>query len=109
MVHAPQALRVLIYEHLFIFRKPESEEERKEFKLSIKWWDQQPPIEKPQSMQQTEPTLTRVGVEGVETKLNPYGFLYIPKSALPSLPFKPGDRLHLKIDNENKRVVISSA
>lgn len=100
---------LLIYEHLFIFRKPETEEEKKKFKLSIKWWNEQPLAEKPQYSQQTEPAPARAEVEGLETKLNPYGFVYIPKSALPSLPFKPGDRLHLKIDNANKRLVITLA
>ena len=47
-------------------------------------------------------------VEAVETaKLNPYGFIYIPKNTLASLPFKTGDRLHLMIDKVNKRVVIT--
>jgi len=46
-------------------------------------------------------------VDEAETKLNPYGFLYIPKNVLASLPFKPGEKLHLKIDKANNTVVIA--
>ena len=32
---------LLIYEHLFIFRKPEKGEDVKQFKGSMKWWNRQ--------------------------------------------------------------------
>jgi len=100
----------IAHEHLYVFRKPESEEEKKKFKLSTKWWDEQLSIEKPLRKQATQPSqTTKAKVEEFETKLNPYGFIYIPKNAITLLPFKTGDKLHLLIDKTNKRVIITSA
>lgn len=98
---------LLIYEHLFIFRKPENEVEKKEFKLSTKWWNEETSVEKTQNRADTQFMRTIAKVDEAETKLNPYGFLYIPKNTVASLPFKPGDKLHLKIDKTNKTVVIT--
>jgi DNA modification methylase len=100
----------IAHEHLYVFRKPENEEEKKKFKLSTKWWSEQRLTETPQNTQSTEPKqITTTNVEAFETRLNPYGFVYIPKNALTSLPFKTGDKLHLKIDRANNRVIITTA
>ncbi len=100
----------IAHEHLYVFRKLVNEEERKKFKLSTKWWSEQPLTEKPPRIQDIQPIQTTAAkVEAIETRLNPYGFVYIPKNALASLPFKPGEKLHLKIDRENKRVIITLA
>jgi DNA modification methylase len=100
----------IAHEHLYVFRKPENEQEKKKFRLSIKWWSEQPLTEQPQATQDTQPSqATTTKVEGVETQLNPYGFVYIPKNVQASLPFKPGDKLHLKIDKANKSVIITPA
>jgi hypothetical protein len=92
---------------LFIFRKPENEEKKKNFKLSIKWWDEQPLIEKSAPPQETRLVHATDAIGEIETKLNPYGFIYLPKKSLTSLPFKPGDKLRLKVDSSNMRVVIT--
>jgi len=100
----------IAHEHLYVFRKPLNEEERKKFKLSTRWWSEQPLTEKSQRIRDTQPNETTTAeVQAIKTKLNPYGFVYIPKNALASLPFKPGDKLRLKIDNVNKCVIITSA
>jgi len=75
---------------------------------SIKWWSEQPSPEKFQHRQDPQPeqTTTR-DIKAFETKLNPYGFIYIPKNVLTALPFKIGDKLHLQIDKVNNRVIIT--
>ena len=99
----------IAHEHLYVFRKPENEEETKKFKLSTKWWSEQPLAEKFQRTQTTQPSQAdATNFQAFETKLNPYGFVYIPKNALTSLPFKIGDKLHLKIDKADRRVIISA-
>ena len=66
----------IAHEHLYVFRKPENEEEKKKFKLSTKWWSEQRLTETPQNTQSTEPKqITTTNVEAFETRLNPYGFV----------------------------------
>jgi len=98
----------IAHEHLYVFRKPENEEEKKKFKLSIKWWSEQPSTKSQHADAKTRLKAT-TNIEALETRLNPYGFLYIPKSALASLPFKAGDKLRLKIDKANNCVVMTAA
>ena len=99
----------IAHEHLYVFRKPENEEEKKKFKLSTKWWDEQLSVEKPLRKHATQPSQTTAKAEEFETKLNPYGFIYVPKNALARLPFKIGDKLHLRIDKVNNSVIITPA
>jgi len=54
-------------------------------------------------------SLTNKSIETFKTRLNPYGFIYIPKRALSKLPFKTGDEIQLKIDKANKCVFITPA
>jgi len=99
---------LLYYEHLFIFRKPEKDEDIRRHKDSMKWWSGQPSTEQFQRTRAARPCqTTTTNFEALETKLNPYGFIYIPKNALASLPFKKGDKLHLKIDRANRCIIIT--
>lgn len=100
----------IAHEHLYVFRKPETEEEKKKFKLSTKWWDKQPSTEPLQDTPASLPEqITTKNFEAFETKLNSYGFVYIPKNALAMFPFKIGDKLRLQVDKTNNRVIITSA
>ena len=101
---------LLFYEHLFVFRKPENDEDISQYKDSIKWVNSQLSNNEFQPAQANKPSqATATSLEVFETKLNPYGFLYIPKKALPKLPFKTHDKLSLRIDNANRCVIITSA
>jgi DNA modification methylase len=99
---------LLFYEHLFVFRKPEKDEDVRMYKDSIKWWSDRLPAEKVQCTRLTHATqMPTTNLEELEIKLNPYGFIYIPKKALASLPFKIGDKLHLKIDKATGSIIIT--
>jgi len=99
---------LLFYEHLFIFRKPEKNEDIRMHKDSMKWWSEQPSDEQFQRIRATQLTkITTSNIEALETKLNPYGFIYIPKNALNKLPFKTNEKLHLRIDKTNRRIIIT--
>ena len=39
-------------------------------------------------------------VTGFKCKLNKYGFIHVPKKALPSLPFEPEEPLTARIEEE---------
>lgn len=99
---------LLFYEHLFIFRKPEKDEDMSTHKDSMKWWTEQPSDEQFQRIRATQlDKITTSNIEVLKTKLNPYGFIYIPKNALNKLPFKTNEKLHLKIDEANRRIIIT--
>lgn len=100
---------LLFYEHLFVFRKPENDEDISQYKDSIKWVNSQLSSNEFQPAQANKPSqATATNIEVFETKLNPYGFIYIPKNALPKLPFRTRDKLSLRIDNANGCVIITS-
>jgi DNA modification methylase len=99
---------LLFYEHLFVFRKPETGEEVHAYKDSMKWWRDQLSAEKLQHTNATHvPRMVATDLDKLEVKLNPYGFLYIPKRVLASLPFQRGDKLHLKINKETGSITIT--
>jgi DNA modification methylase len=101
---------LLFYEHLFIFRKPENDEDISQYKDSIKWANSNLLNNQFQPAQVAKPNqTTATNIDVFETKLNPYGFIYIPKKASPKLPFKTHDKLSLRIDNANRCVIITSA
>lgn len=76
----------------------------------MKWSNNQPLNNQIQPVQANKPSrTTTTNIETFETKLNPYGFIYIPKNALPKLPFKAGDKLLLRIDKTNGYVLITPA
>jgi hypothetical protein len=99
---------LLYYEHLFIFRKPEKDEDIRSYKDSMIWSNNQPMNNQIQLEQTDKSSLTNTtNIETFKTKLNPYGFIYIPKNALPKLPFKTGDKLQLKIDKTKRCILIT--
>jgi len=100
---------LLYYEHLFIFRKPEKGEDIRLYKDSMRWSDDQPLNSRIQFVYVDKSSLTNKSIETFKTRLNPYGFIYIPKRALSKLPFKTGDEIQLKIDKANKCVFITPA
>jgi len=101
---------LLYYEHLFIFRKPEKDEDIRPYKDSMKWSNNQPLNNQIQLEQTDKSSLTNTtNIKTFKTKLNPYGFIYIPKNALPKLPFKTGDKLQLKIDKTKGCILITPA
>ncbi|MDI6904813.1 MAG: DNA methyltransferase [Candidatus Bathyarchaeia archaeon] len=64
---------LLFYEHLFIFRKPEKDEDIRRHKDSMKWWSERPLGEQVQRTQPTQPDqTTATNFQAFETKLNPY-------------------------------------
>jgi len=96
---------LLYYEHLFIFRKPEKGEDTHQYKDSLKWPSSQPSNNR---VQHPQVNLTsEVKIEEFKSKLNPYGFIYIPKNALTKLPFKTNERLCLRIDEANRCIIIT--
>jgi DNA modification methylase len=99
---------LLYYEHLFIFRKPEKDEDIRSYKDSMKWSNNQP-LNNQIQLEQTDKSssMNTTNIETFKTKLNPYGFIYIPKNALPKLPFKTGDKLQLKIDKTKGCILIT--
>ena len=76
----------------------------------MKWLDSQISYKEPKQQRFTQPAQTNTTVlSSIETKLNPYGFIYVPKKVLSSLPFKIDDRLRLRIDKVNGSVIITQS